>query len=287
MPDLGRWLNPDPLAEEYSSWSPYNYVMNSPLRNIDPTGAFSITLTGQDAQNYMERLINDIKNNEDNNKDVLTANLNDFLANGGGGSNNNDSMNRPIPIGDYSRGVSRRTATGVSPQNNELYSDLGAVSWFGGTVAEGISRNSTYHAKNFIAKYGNRFSSASEITAKTRTSMANTARNAKGVGYGLTIIDVYLSANKFGKSNKNWGNYGELGLGLTSSTLTLFGATAPIGIGIGIIDLSGGFDSFYNHLNQQEKFYQSTGGVMVPTTGIPTFIQLKKNKNESILLFIL
>ena len=68
----------------------------------------------------------------------------------------------------------------------------------------------------------------------------------------------------------------ELGLGLTSSTLILFGATAPIGIGIGIIDLSGGFDGFYNHLNQQEKFYQSTGGIMVPTTGIPTFIRLKK-----------
>src|SRR5699024_8922113 len=40
MPDLGRWMSPDPLAEEYSSWSPYNYVMNSPLRFIDPTGMF-------------------------------------------------------------------------------------------------------------------------------------------------------------------------------------------------------------------------------------------------------
>src|SRR5699024_1017296 len=97
MPDLGRWLNPDPLAEEYSSWSPYNYVMNSPLRNIDPTGAFSITLTGQDAQNYMERLINDIKNNEDNNKDVLTANLNDFLANGGGEESNSQDSDKNNP----------------------------------------------------------------------------------------------------------------------------------------------------------------------------------------------
>src|SRR5699024_10011185 len=34
----------------------------------------------------------------------------------GGGSNNNDSMNRPIPIGDYSRGVSRRTSN-LSPSN--------------------------------------------------------------------------------------------------------------------------------------------------------------------------
>src|SRR5690554_567007 len=37
---LGRWMNVDPLGEKYSSWSPYNYVMNSPLRFTDPTGMF-------------------------------------------------------------------------------------------------------------------------------------------------------------------------------------------------------------------------------------------------------
>ena len=37
-PDLGRWMNLDPLAEEYYSLSPYNYVANSPLVFIDPTG---------------------------------------------------------------------------------------------------------------------------------------------------------------------------------------------------------------------------------------------------------
>lgn len=32
----GRWFSPDPLIEEYSSWSPYHVVYNNPISNIDP-----------------------------------------------------------------------------------------------------------------------------------------------------------------------------------------------------------------------------------------------------------
>jgi len=35
---LGVWLQVDPLADEYSEWSPYHYVLNNPMRYIDPFG---------------------------------------------------------------------------------------------------------------------------------------------------------------------------------------------------------------------------------------------------------
>uniref|UniRef100_UPI0039A5F1E0 RHS repeat-associated core domain-containing protein n=1 Tax=Ornithobacterium rhinotracheale TaxID=28251 RepID=UPI0039A5F1E0 len=38
LPDIGRWLNIDPMAEKYSNVSPYAYVNNNPIMLIDPTG---------------------------------------------------------------------------------------------------------------------------------------------------------------------------------------------------------------------------------------------------------
>jgi len=35
---VSRWLSPDPLSDEFPSWSPYNFVLNNPIRFIDPTG---------------------------------------------------------------------------------------------------------------------------------------------------------------------------------------------------------------------------------------------------------
>ena len=35
---MSRWLSIDPLAEKYPSMSPYNFVGNNPVRNIDPDG---------------------------------------------------------------------------------------------------------------------------------------------------------------------------------------------------------------------------------------------------------
>lgn len=38
MPEIGRWMSVDPLADSYPDWSPYNYVLNNPVSLTDPTG---------------------------------------------------------------------------------------------------------------------------------------------------------------------------------------------------------------------------------------------------------
>jgi RHS repeat-associated protein len=37
-PWVSRWWGVDPAAVKYSEWSPYNYVLGNPARNIDPRG---------------------------------------------------------------------------------------------------------------------------------------------------------------------------------------------------------------------------------------------------------
>ncbi len=75
-PELGRWMNIDPMADKYSEFSPYVYVVNNPLKYIDPDGKDPIDpRTGRPYEtrlNYSSVIhgsVDDSRNNPDN--DIL------------------------------------------------------------------------------------------------------------------------------------------------------------------------------------------------------------------------
>lgn len=42
----GRWMSPDPLTEEFPTWSPYNFCYNNPVRFKDPDGRAAVVGDG-------------------------------------------------------------------------------------------------------------------------------------------------------------------------------------------------------------------------------------------------
>jgi hypothetical protein len=97
-----------------------------------------------------------------------------------------------------------------------------------------------------------------------------------GVGIGTSFVGAFIGVINFRLSDKSWGDYGQLGMSFLSSGLTCFPATTPVGIVLGVIDITGGFNGFYNYLDENQHLYNSTGLIMIPgTMGIPTFLNLK------------
>jgi len=49
----GRWMSPDPLSEEFPSYSPYNFCFNNPMKFVDPDGRAPtdwVNFTGKNGQ---------------------------------------------------------------------------------------------------------------------------------------------------------------------------------------------------------------------------------------------
>ncbi|TRX37572.1 RHS repeat domain-containing protein [Flavobacterium restrictum] len=46
----GRWISPDPLSEEFPSWSPYNMCLDNPMKYKDPDGRAAKWIEGTDGK---------------------------------------------------------------------------------------------------------------------------------------------------------------------------------------------------------------------------------------------
>lgn len=99
-------------------------------------------------------------------------------------------------------------------------------------------------------------------------------RFVKGVGYGFTLVNSGVGIYKFVSSDKSWGDYGQLGISILTTGLILDPYTSLVGMGLGAVDMFGGFNGFYNFLDTQQNFYNKTGMIFIPGN-FPVFIRLK------------
>ena len=55
---ISRWFSPDPLSDEFPSWSPYNFVKNNPIRFIDPDGRSAEDIVDKNGNKLDIRIVN-------------------------------------------------------------------------------------------------------------------------------------------------------------------------------------------------------------------------------------
>ncbi len=100
MPDLGRWFGMDKLSEDYSSASPYAYVLNNPVMMFDPDGRVSMDW------------INSFWNNSQNGVNTTWTNTGSGFSNNWGGNMDYDASPTNFSFGGTSTGINNSGSGG-------------------------------------------------------------------------------------------------------------------------------------------------------------------------------
>ncbi|ELM3645146.1 RHS repeat-associated core domain-containing protein [Flavobacterium psychrophilum] len=251
------WLSVDPLAEIKPNFSSFNYCSNNPINNIDPKGLTDYKVDGE------VQTINDGHNDV-----VMTVSRKEFNKlekkfDKGGGSyerymNKLSVQNGFTTSGTYADSeatggtgisITQHKAGGDSYQQwSDSKDDSNLTSGSGIIGYEGSLLSKT----EILIRSGAKGASFSELRSVSKT--------LKGVGkFGKTlgVIGLIATSIEDGTSDKGltWGTAAKVGIGGA-----LLFASAPVGVGIAVIDLGVGLatgttitDRIGNYVDEKTK----------------------------------
>ena len=182
----GRWLSPDPLSEEYSSWSPYHIVYNNPISNIDPDG-MQIFTDFKLLKNGEVQRVNPLDGSEKNSSDTLFA------------TDKNGNVDKSKSVTVEKANASDGSVISDLSQSNPLTSNM-----FG-------NQTSTYFSEGFTQNINDAFNVYSFLNNNTNSgiefSLANYNVNGQNNYQIATMHDIDASkifSNKFSQDNLAW-----------------------------------------------------------------------------------
>ena len=193
-PVLGRWLTVDPLAEKYPAYSSYCYVMNNPLRFVDPTG-----MSAEDVMPPDDYLIN-----KNGSIEVIKTNdtFDRFFVETG---NEQTSDNGKVAVGGYGL-VSQLKKNGDGlvkfPDSGDGFSSYGGVEK--GGLSSGVKKG-----VSFTENVG---SGDSFLKPETAAALFGVINELKGSGLSISLGDM-SSSNGSDPANAGSGAFHHAGHG--------------------------------------------------------------------------